>query len=167
MWKKEVTVVDGTLRFEGFFVRALLYLKQKLATWKGTIVSSGSGVLVVSKKKKEFPETCMGGMVYWCCTIKRVPLLTSQCFTSAISPWKNTNLVFSWARMKSAAQTLCSILKYPPVQHLASLACVSSCSPLLCFSIQAPSWRPWAHVAAKSTWPWKEQICTPCVCGHK
>ena len=53
--------------------------------------------------------------------------------------------------MKATAQSLCSVLKYSPFHHLISMACVSNCSPLLCFGIQAPSWRPW-----------KDQVYAPC-----
>ena len=75
-----------------------------------------------------------------------------------VLPWKKSNLLFIRARMKVMVQSLCSVLKDGPVQHPVSvLACVFSCSPLLCFGIQPPSWRPW-----------REQVDAPCECGsHK
>ena len=74
----------------------------------------------------------------------------------SVSPWKMSNRVFSRARMKAPAQSSCSIFKSSPVQHLASVACVSYYSPLLCCGIQAPSWRPW-----------REQMRAPCKCGSR
>ena len=86
------------------------------------------------------------GMVHWCCTIKGVPPLDSQCPISICLTIEKIQSCLQSGRMKATAQSLCSILKSRPVQHPASLVCVSSCCPLLCFGIQAPSGGP------RATW---------------
>lgn len=48
----------------------------------------------------------------------------------SVLPWKKSSLAFSRARIKILLQSLCSIFKHSPLQDLASLVCVPSCSPL-------------------------------------
>ena len=91
---------------------------------------------------------------------KGVPSWLPNVLSPSISPWKIR------ARNKVNVQRSWAILKFNPVKHPASLACVSSCSPLLCCCIQAPAWSlllgttlpgfrscnpPWLRL---SQWPW-------------
>ena len=79
------------------------------------------------------------GMVYWWCKIKGLPSLLPNDPSPSISPWTKSSLVLSKAKTKASFQSFCSIFKNSPVQHPASLACVSSCSPLLgcCLHVEA------------------------------
>lgn len=112
-------------------------------------------------KGEEFPES-MGGCssVVWFIDgvqLRRFPYGLPNVPSLSVLPWKKSSLVFSRARMKAIAQSLCSVLKDNPVQNpVRVLAYIFSCSPLLCFGIQAPSWRPW-----------REQVRTPCECGSQ
>ena len=79
---------------------------------------------------------------------------------------ERSNLVFSGVRMTATAQSLCSILKSSPVQHLASLVCFQlqsiaglqrsgSCLEPECRVCVAIS-----HTAAKAIQLWREDIGT-------
>lgn len=64
----------------------------------------------------------------YCYKIKEFP---SKVPSPSVSPWKKSNTVFGRARTKAIAQSIHSILNHQsPVQNMARLACVPSCSPL-------------------------------------
>ena len=119
---------------------------------------------------KEFPEPWTGGCgsVGWFIDdvqLRRFSSWLPNVPSSSFLPWTTSNLVSRRARVKATAQSFCSLLKYSPAQYLASLACDYSYGPLLCFGIQAPSLlEAMGHVAAKATWPWREQVCVLLKC---
>ena len=124
-----------------------------------------SSCSITRKRISWDPHRRMGvlGKLYWCCQIKWVLFPTSQCPISICLTMEKVQLVLSRAKTKASVQSVCSILKSSPVQHPASLACVSSCSSLLRCGVEAPSWSLWVE----STGPWAMWLPRPLGCGER
>ena len=137
-------------------------------SFKGSNYYRWRWAFVVSKGK-EFTETHMGkcGSVVWFIDdvqLRGFPSLLPNVPSTSVWPWKKFNVVFSRPRLKATSQSLCSILKYSPIQHPASLACVPSCSPLLCLGHWGSLLETIGHMTAKAMWLLREQVSTLCKC---